>query len=55
MRLSEFINEIYKIDGDINTEIEIKDTDGNTLSLEDCDFEIDRCYRNVVTINTGNY
>jgi hypothetical protein len=53
MRLSEFISKIYEIGGGINSEIKIRDTDGNTLSLEDCDFEIDCC--NVITINTGNY
>lgn len=55
MRLSDFINTIYKIGGDLNSEIKIRDTDGNDLSLEDCDFEIDPCYSNDVTIDTGNY
>jgi len=53
MFLSEFINEIYKMSGDLNSEIEIRDTDGNTLILEECGFEKDCC--NVITINTGNY
>ena len=55
MRLSEFISKIYEIGGGINSEIKIRDIDGNTLSLEDCDFEIDLRYSNDVTINTGNY
>lgn len=53
MFLSEFIDKIYKMGGDINSEIEIIDTDGNTLTLEECNFEKDCC--NVITINTGNY
>lgn len=55
MRLSEFISKIYEMGGGINSEIEIKDTDGNTLLLEDCEFEIDFCHNNTITINTGNY
>jgi hypothetical protein len=53
MFLSELIDKIYKMGGDLDSEIEIRDTDGNTLILEECSFEKDCC--NVITINTGNY
>lgn len=53
MFLSEFINKIYKMGGDLDSEIEIIDTDGNTLTLEECNLEKDCC--NTIIINTGHY
>jgi len=55
MRLSELIDKIYNMGGNLNSDIEIKDTDGNTLLLENCSFEADLYYHNTITINTGNY
>lgn len=53
MFLSDFINKIYELNGDMDSEIEIINTEGDTLTLEDCFFEKD-C-TNTIIINTGIY
>ena len=53
MFLSEFIDKVYKLTGDLDSEIEIVDRDGNIIEIEDCTITKDYC--NVITIHTGEY
>ena len=53
MFLCDFIDNIYLLGGDMGSEIEIVDTEGNTLTLDQCRIERDDC--NVVILHTGEY